>query len=220
MKPLNSLCVATFLALTGLVSSSRADIAPDAAERVDAVINAVGGPEKLLNIVRFGERLSVGSKSVALPQSDAKVTRVSVVQAGGGWWLGKKERNKDKVRVLFQAWSLQILRDPKSKIEALPQTTVNDIPVVGLRVSESTAEPLELWFDAKSLRLVAIDYTNGRNVFSEWKQTPDGHHYTSRAIGFRFVNKAERTVKETHWYVTDILEFTPLAELPEEFRPR
>lgn len=67
---------------------------------------------------------------------------------------------------------------------------------------------------ASRCRLVALDYADTRHVFSDWKITPDGHHYPSHVVGFRFTNRSEGILDEKQWYQSDILELTPLAELP------
>ena len=113
---------------------------------------------------------------------------------------------------------MRLLLDPKAKIEMLADTTVTGKPVIGLRVMETTADSIDLYFDPETKRLIALDYTDTRHVFSEWKSSTEGHNYPSHVSGYRFVDKAAKTVKETQWYQTDILELTPLAELPAELK--
>lgn len=133
---------------------------------------------------------------------------------GGGWWVDGVERNKDKVRVLAWAWSLRILLDAQSELELLPAATIDGRSVLGLRVAQSIAQPLECYFDEETLRLVAIDYDDTRHVFSEWQETADGRPYAARAVGYRFVDRAAGSLSEQPWYQTDILDLVPLAELP------
>ena len=57
---------------------------------------------------------------------------------GGSWWVGTNKRNKDKVRVLCWAWSLRILLDHKSRIEAIRDIVVDKKPEFGLRVTFGT----------------------------------------------------------------------------------
>ena len=94
-----------------------------------------------------------------------------------------------------------------------------DIPAFGLRVTESIKEPIDLFFDKESKRLVAIDYTDTRHLFSEWKKTIEGHQYPSHVVGFRFADRAAGNLQDKQWYQTDILELTPLMELPAELKP-
>lgn len=185
------------------------------AERIKTVIAAAGGEEKLLKLFQFRERVIIGSTPPPALKEDEPGNRTSVVEIPDHWWVGKDKRDKDKVRVLVWAWTLRILTDPKSKVELLEDSTVLDTKVSGLRVTGSIQEPLELYFDKTDHRLTAIDYTDTRHVFSEWKKTPDGIAYPSRVVGYRFADKAKRTLQEKQWYQTDLLELTPLKELPE-----
>ncbi|MDP6719213.1 MAG: hypothetical protein QGF59_11215 [Pirellulaceae bacterium] len=187
-------------------------------ELVDQAIMAVGGEEKLLDVFRFRERVLITSTPAPPVAGDEKGNRASVVKAGGGWWIGTNKRNKDKVRVLCWAWTLRILLDDKSKIEAIPDNVVDKKPAFGLRVTGSVKEPIDLFFDRESKRLTAIDYTDTRHVFSDWKKTKEGHLYPAHVAGFRFVDRKLRTVQEKQWYQTDILELVPLKELPSELK--
>lgn len=122
------------------------------------------------------------------------------------------------MRVLCWAWSLRILLDPTSKIQSVPDIVAAEKPAFGLRVTESVKEPSDLYFDKETNLLVAIDYTDTRHVFSDWKKTEEGHDYPAHVVGFRFADRKARTLKEKQWYQTDILELTPLNELPKELK--
>ena len=191
----------------------------DTKELVEQVVKTAGGEEKLLKLFRFRERILISAAPAAPVTPDEPGNRTSVVQVSGDWWLGKDKRGKDKVRVLCWAWSLRLLLEPTSKVTTLAATTVADKPAFGLRVSASIEEPIDLLFDKETQRLVAIDYTDTRHIFSEWKTTEAGHHYPSHVVGFRFTNRAAGVLSETQWYQTDILELTPLADLPPELKP-
>jgi hypothetical protein len=194
------------------VSTSAAQ--PDTEDLVKQVVKTAGGEDKLLKLFRFRERILITDTPVAPVTKDEKGNRTSVVEVSGDWWIGTAKRDKDKVRVLCWAWSLRILLDPKSKIQRVPEITVSDKPALGLRVSESVKEPIDLFFDKETLRLVAIDYTDTRHIFSDWKKTEEGHAYPAHVAGFRFADRKARTLQNKQWYQTDILELTPLIELP------
>jgi hypothetical protein len=183
-------------------------------ESVAQVIKAAGGEERLLDVFRFHERVLITSTPAPLVEGETNGNRTSVVKAGGGWWVGTNKRNKDKVRVLCWAWSLRILLADKSRIEAIPQIVVDEKPAFGLRVTGSVKEPIDLFFDKETKRLSAIDYTDTRHVFSDWKKTNEGHRYPTHVAGFRFADRNSRTLQERQWYQTDILELVPLKELP------
>ena len=205
------------LVLWGVTANLRADDA-DAKKLIEQVVKTAGGDDKLLSLFRFRERIIVSAVPAAPVKADEPGNRTSVVQVSGDWWLGKDKREKDKVRVLCWGWSLRLLLDPMSKITVLADTTVADKPAFGLRVSESIKEPIDLLFDKETDRLVAIDYSDTRHIFSEWKVTEAGHHYPSHVVGFRYTDRAAGVLSETQWYQTDILELTPLVELPPELR--
>jgi len=208
----------SLIAMFSLAPSSSAD-EPDARLLVEQVVKTAGGEEKLLKLFRYRERVLITSTPAAPVTADEKENRTSVVQVSGDVWIGTDKRGKDKVRVLCWAWSLRILLDPKSKVEAIADTTIVGKPAFGLRVSESIKEPIDLFFDKETQRLVAIDYTDTRHIFSEWKTAEAGHHYPSHVVGFRFTNRTAGMLNEKQWYQTDILELTPLKELPAELRP-
>lgn len=208
----------SLVALLSLISSARADES-DAKPLVEQVVATAGGAEKLLTLFRFRERVLITDKPAAPVTADEKENRTSVVQVGGDWWVGKNKRDKDKVRVLCWAWSLRILLNPESKIAVIPETTISEKPAFGLRVTAVIKEPIDLWFDKETKRLVAIDYTDTRHHFSEWKKTDEGHSYPSKVVGYRFADRAKGTLNEKQWYQTDILELTPLKELPAELKP-
>ncbi len=208
----------SLIAMLPLISSSSADESA-AKPLVEQVVATAGGAEKLLTLFRFRERVLITDEPAAPVTADEKENRTSVVQVGGDWWVGKNKRDKDKVRVLCWAWSLRILLNRESKIAVIPDTTISEKPAFGLRVSGSIKEPIDLWFDKETKRLVAIDYTDTRHVFSEWKKTDEGHSYPSKVVGYRFADRAKGMLNEKQWYQTDILELTPLKELPAELKP-
>lgn len=192
--------------------------APSAKKRVEEVVTAAGGEDKLLKLFRYRERVLITSTPAAPVTKDEKGNRTSVVQVGGDIWIGTAKRDKEKVNVLCWAYSLRILLDPKSKMQILPDVVVAGNPALGLRVSESIKQPIDLLFDKQSKRLVAIDEGNTRHVFSDWKETKEGHRYPAHVVGFRFADRANGTLNDKQWYQTDILELTPLKELPAELK--
>ena len=203
-----ALCCASFPSIS--VSAA------DPHELVEQAVKTAGGEDKLLKLFRFRERVLITETPAAPPAKDEKGNRTSVVQVSGDWWIGTAKRDKDKVRVLCWAWSLRILLDPRAKIQTIPDIAVADKPAFGLRVTESVKEPIDLFFDKETKRLVAIDYTDTRHVVSEWKKTEEGHEYPSHVAGFRFADRKAGTINDKQWYQTDILELTPLKDLPIE----
>ena len=210
--------VALMMLLVLIRLAAAEDVDPAVKKLVEEVVATAGGEEKLLKLFRFRERVLITSTPAAPVTADEKENRTSVVQVSGNWWIGTAKRDKDKVRVLCWTWSLRILLDPKSKIQTVPDINVSDKPAFGLRVTESVKEPIDLFFDKESKRLVAIDYTDTRHLFSEWKKTAEGHQYPSHVVGFRFADRAAGKLQDKQWYQTDILELTPLTELPADLK--
>jgi len=207
------------LGFVSLMSPRTTGTEPEPLKLVDQVIRTVGGEAKLLKLFRFSERVLITDTPAKPVGKDDKGNRVSVVQVGSDWWIGTTKRDKDKVRVLCWAWSLRILLDPNSKIQLIPEVKATDKPSFGLRVTGSVKESIDLYFDKESNRLVAIDYDDTRHLFSEWKETKDGHRYPSHVVGFRFENRAAGKLMDKQWYQTDIIELIPLSELPSELKP-
>ncbi|MGE3806217.1 MAG: hypothetical protein AB7K24_16235 [Gemmataceae bacterium] len=187
---------------------------PDPKELLEKALTAVGGQDKLLKLFQMRERLVLGATVPPPPDPKEKGGRVSVLEPPANWWINKRDRGAEPAKFLVHAWTLGILVDPKSKLEALPAANIDGKAVNGLRVSGSVTPPLEMYFDAKEHRLLAIDWRNDRHVFSEWKKTEDGLWYASRAVGFKFTNAKSKTLAKNQWYQTDILELTRLKELP------
>lgn len=86
-------------------------------------------------------------------------------------------------------------------------------------MTESVKEPIDLFFDKESKRLVVINYTDTRRIFSDWKKTAGGRHDPSHVIVYRFVDRAAGKLPDQQWYQTDLLELAPLTELPAELKP-
>ncbi|HCK55012.1 MAG TPA: hypothetical protein DIC23_17480 [Planctomycetaceae bacterium] len=191
-----------------------ADNNKDVKASIGRVLKAMGGEQKLLNVFRFSERVLIVSTPVPPTTDKTTANRTSVVQTGGGWWIGANKRNKDKVRVLLWAWSLRILVDKTSKVTAIPGVVIDKKPTFGLRVSGSVKEPVDLYFDKTSQRLIAFDYTDTRHVVSSWKTTQEGHQYASHVAGYKFADRKLGTIQKEQWYQTDILDLVPLKALP------
>ncbi|MFM8285564.1 MAG: hypothetical protein ACKOGA_02425 [Planctomycetaceae bacterium] len=211
--------VGVLLAAGGLVAGERArGAAPEAKELAEKVIKRAGGEGKLLKLFRFRERVLITDKPAPAVKEDEPGNRTSVVEVGGDWWVNQAKRDKDKVRVLCWGWSLRVLLAPQSRVEVLPSGPIAGQPAVGLRVTGSIKEPLDLWFDGESHRMVAMDYDDTRHMFSEWKETAEGRAYPAHVVGFRFRDRATKQLQDKQWYQTDLLEVVELSELPADLK--
>jgi hypothetical protein len=186
---------------------------PDTESLVKSSIEAAGGKDKLLKLFRTRETVNVSSD----PEKAAPV-RVSVYEPPKYWWTGKSERVKDETKpaepatFLVWAWTLGILTDPASKLEAIPDVVESDQPASGLRVSGSVTPPMDLYFDKADRRLVRIDWRSDIHRFSDWKEH-DGVKYSAKCVGYK-----KATGKP--WYFSEILELQRLEELPAELKRR
>jgi hypothetical protein len=181
---------------------------------VDEATAAVGGKEKLLRLFEMKERLVLGAKQPPEVTAETKPSRISVVEAPKYWWIGGKERGAEPAKLLVHAWSLGVLHDPAAKLELLPDAKLGDASCRLLKVSGVAPEPLELFFNAETHRLVAIDWRSDRHLFDAWKTTTGGLAYPSRTIGYKFSDRKTKTLAASPWYQTDILSITPLTDLP------
>lgn len=212
---IRGLCLAVALLVLGACSIPvQADEAA-AKSLVAKVIDRAGGEPRLLKLFRFRERVLIQDTPAEPPAPDEKGNRTSTIEVGDRMWTGTKRREKDKVRILIWAWSLRLLTAPSSKVDTLEEAMVAGKAAVGLRVTNVTKDPVDLWFEKSSLRLLAIDYTDTRHVFGDWAATADGREYPRRVTGYRFVDAAKKVVRDKQWYQTDILELTPLEQLPD-----
>ncbi len=175
---------------------------PDKKVLVSQVITAAGGEEKLLKLFRIKERLNVS------PDPEKKGSeRVSVLEPPKYWWIGKGERGREPAKFLAWAWTLGVLTDPASKVEAIPEVTETGKAAFGLRVSGTIEPPMDLYFDKASRRLVRIDWRADIHRLSDWKMS-DGFEYPAKCVGYK-------KSTEKAWYFTEILELEPLKALPE-----
>jgi len=178
---------------------------PTPETRIQQIVEAAGGKDKLLKLVRVRERLNVSSD----PEKKG-TERVSVMEPPKSWWLGKRERvSEDKEPAIFLVWgwTLGALTDPESKVESIPEITEGDQPVFGLRVSGTIDPAMDLYFSKTNNHLVRIDWRSDIHRFSDWKEH-DGVRYPAKCVGFK---------KKTGnpWYFTEILELERLTELPD-----
>lgn len=169
---------------------------------VSKVIAAAGGDDKLLTLFRMEERYSAGKEFV--PPGTA---RVSVVEPPKSWWIGTNERGTEPAKITAWAWTLGVLKDPKSKLELLPDITDNEKSLSGLRITESVDPAIDMYFDKETDGLVRVDWRNDIYRFSDWKDF-DGTKYPAKCAMFRR-NSGEP------WFFHEIVTIERLQELPE-----
>jgi hypothetical protein len=186
---------------TALAQGQTADPKP----LVDRALAAVGGPDKLLKTFRFQEIFHFGNAPQP-PVGKNRSTRESVFSQPDRWWLGQKERGAEPAKDDVRAWSLDLLVDPASKFELLPDLTDEGKACAGLRVSGSVTPAMDFYFDKETALLHRLDWRGDFYRFSDWKEH-DGLKYASKTIIFK--------VKDGKpWFFHEITGLERLAQLP------
>ncbi len=214
MKPILITLLALVFALCAAEQATDAPkgtASPAAKPLIQKAIQAAGGEANLLRYFTFKDRVLLGEKDTGFGSR-----RESVLDAPRHWWLkspgGYTERKDEPAIFLVWAWTLGALADPASSVEVVSDVKDGDTELWGLRVSGSVKPAMELYF-AKTNNLIArIDWRNDIHRFSDWKSLPAGAKYPARVVGHK---KATDKV----WYFDDVIEVTPLKELPEKLRP-
>jgi len=167
-------------------------------------IAAAGGEAKLFTLFRIEERFNFGETEAA-PEKSSK--RKSVIEPPLYWWVGGKERGDEPAKSDVWAWSLGVLTDGKSILEAIPGATEGGKTTLALRVSGSVTPAMDLHFDPDTHRLARLDWKNDIYRFSDWREV-DGAGYQARTTIFK-----KNTGKA--WFYHEITQIERLAALPE-----
>jgi hypothetical protein len=173
---------------------------------VDTCIAAVGGREKLLKIFRIKEIFHFGDQPTPA-EGKTRSTRESILEMPAGWWLGKKERDDEPAKHDVRAWCLDLLVDPQSKFEIIPDLTDEGKVTKGLRVSGSITPAMDLYFDPATHLLARFDWRSDFYRFSDWKEH-DGLKYAAKTIIFKKASGKP-------WFFHEITELERLKALPE-----
>jgi hypothetical protein len=203
MKPL-LLSFLTFALLSSLLIGQSAPAARPAL--VEKALTAVGGKDKLLKIFHIGETFHFGDKPEP-PQGKKRSSRTSVIELPSLWWLGKKERGEEPAKDDVRAWSLDLLVDPKSQFETIPDLTDEGKTCEGVQVSGSVTPPMKFYFDKETDLLHRLDWRGDFYRFSNWKEH-DGLRYAAKTIIFKLKDSKA-------WFFHDITSLERLATLPD-----
>ena len=144
---------------------------------VDQALDAVGGKDKLLTAFRMTELYNSGE--IAQPTGGKKRTpRTSMIEMPGRWEVGGKERGTEPGKDVVRAWSLDLLVDPKSKIEPIPDPTDENIVCAGLEIRGSVTPSMKLYFDKKThAEIVQYRFRlKGQPQRRRWLSPPDALH--------------------------------------------
>lgn len=204
--PLLRLALLCVLAATGFAQSAPTD----SSALVEKALRAVGGKDRLLKIYQLKETFHFGAN----PEPDAgkkRSVRDSILSQPDKWWISKKERGPDPAKEDARAWSLDLLVDPRSRFELLPELVDEGRTCAGLKISGSVTPAMSLYFDRETMLLRRLDWRNDFYRFSEWKEL-DGLRYASHTVIFK-----AKTGKP--WFFHDIVALERLSELPAGLSP-
>lgn len=173
---------------------------------VEKALAAIGGKDKLLKIFRMEEIFHFGNTPEPA-EGKKRSTRVSVIEQPALWWIGKKERAEEPAKDDVRAWSLDLLVDPKSKIEVIPDLADEGKSCFGLQVSGSVEPAMKFYFDKETSLLKRLDWRADYYRFSEWKEH-DGLRYAARTVIFKLKD-------DKPWFYHDITAIERLAKRPD-----
>lgn len=150
--------------------------ASDAKALGDKIVASHGGADKLLRTFTFTEVYLLAGK-------DKGTERTSIIQPPNLWYVGKRERvseeNKSGVCHDVWMWTLVPLIDPTTKLEPLPDASIDGKAAHALKVSGSIEPPMNVFFDAATDDLVKIEWKGEQFLFSEPMQV-DGTRVPSK----------------------------------------
>jgi hypothetical protein len=173
---------------------------------VDKALSAVGGKDKLLKIFRIREIFHFGGTPEPA-EGKKRSTRESILSQPDKWWINKKERGAEPAKDDVRAWSLDLLVDPKSKIEVIPDLADEGKTCFGLQVSGSVEPAMKFYFDKETNLLHRLDWRSDFYRFSDWKEH-DGLKFASKTIIFKLKDGKP-------WFFHEVTELERLSKLPE-----
>lgn len=153
-------------------------LSQDATALAQKIVASHGGSSALLRTFTFTEVFRLAGK-------EKGTERTSTLQPPHLWYVGKTERvseeNKGGVCHDVWMWTLAPLVDPATKLEALPDTSVEGKPARGLKVSGSIKPAMNVFFDAATDDLLKIEWKGEQFFFSAPMQV-DGTRVPSQCV--------------------------------------
>jgi len=150
----------------------------DAKDLAAKIVASHGGADKLLRTFTFTEVYLLAGK-------DKGTERTSTVQPPNLWYVGKTERvseqNKGGVCHDVWMWTLAPLVDPKTKLEPLPDASIDGKAAHALKVSGSIEPPMNVFFDAATDDLIKIEWKGEQFIFSSPMEV-DGTRVPSKCV--------------------------------------
>jgi hypothetical protein len=152
--------------------------AQDAASLAQKIIASHGGEPALLRTFTFTEVFHLAGK-------EKGTERTSTLQPPHLWYVGKTERvseeNKGGVCHDVWMWTLAPLVDPATKLESLPDTSIEGKLAHGLKVSGTIKPAMDVFFDAATDDLLKIEW-KGEQFFFSAPMPVDGTRVPSKCV--------------------------------------
>jgi len=201
---IRTLTTCLFIWLTACAAALAAET--EAETLVAKIVASHGGAEKLLRTFKFTEIYLLAGK-------DKGTERTSILQPPNLWYVGKTERvsqqNKGGVCHDVWMWTLAPLIDSKTKLESLPDASVEGKAAHALKVSGSIEPPMNVFFDAASDDLLKIEWKGEQFLFSD-PIAVDGTRLPSKCV---LIGKTGKERMRTELKKIERLQTLP-AELP------
>ena len=194
-----SICVIMILVAA---TATAAELTAD--ELAKKIVANHGGPEKLLRTFKFTETYVLSGRGKGTDRS-------SILQPPGLWYVGKRERVSDENKggVCHDVW-MWTLADPATKLELLPDATMDGKPAKHLKASGTFTPAMDVYFDTVSDDLVRIDWKGEQFNFSA-PVTVDGTRVPSKCV---LIGKSGKERMRTELRDIQRLDALP-AELPK-----
>ncbi len=203
---LSAVSIVIAAALSALHPLSAQTPAADAKALADKIVASHGGADKLLSTFTFTEVYLLAGK-------DKGTERTSTLQPPNLWYVGKTERvseqNKGGVCHDVWMWTLAPLLDPKTKLEPLPDVSIEGKAAHALKVSGSIEPPMNAFFDAATDDLVKIEW-KGEQFFFSAPMEVDGTRVPSKCV---LIGKTGKERMRTELKTIERLPALP-ADLP------
>ncbi len=186
-------------------SPMRAD---EAQSLVEEAVKVAGGRDKLPRMFRWKETWFLGDSDTPNPREAILDPPTAWYQNGTNIAAGNADRTEKTY--LVWVWTLVPLLDEKSKLMLLPDSTIGDKPIRGVRLTREPQKDIDVYFDKKSLRLARIDWRTYQIDFDDWRELD----------GFRYPAKSFVRHKNGKLHLrTEFVVLERLSELPAGLKP-
>ncbi|MFM2093765.1 MAG: hypothetical protein RIS70_889, partial [Planctomycetota bacterium] len=155
-------------------------------------------------LFRMKERYNSGAVAA---EAEKSTPRESVLEPPQYWWVDGQDRKQEPAKFAVWGWTLGVLLDPKTVLEAIPGVEERSRKTLGLRASGTVNPPMDLYFDSGTFRLVRLDWREDVYRYSDWREV-DGTGYHGRTAIYK-----KGAVEP--WFHHEVVSVERLPSLPE-----